>query len=175
MIAYEAPDETPIGRKLLTDYHTTTLKTWIGGYRNRPEEWTEARNWYPTGVPGWNDKVILGGYSKHRCNIATGVDDIAALCVLPGATLVLAKAGRLTIDGLLSDPLGMLGDSGLYNAGCIEVQGQLSIRNAALKGIRNHGRLRNDGRIYADCSVSTCPSDWGEFADYGERVFLSPQ
>ncbi|MFK8056566.1 MAG: hypothetical protein AB8F78_10635 [Saprospiraceae bacterium] len=158
----------------MANFHTTTLKTWIGGFRNRPEEWTEPKNWYPHGVPSWTDKVILGGYSKHRCHIATGVDDISALSVLTGATLVIGEDARLTVDGLMADPLGMLGDSGLSNSGIVHNKGELSIRNVALQGIHNRGLLVNEGRIYADGSVSSDDSDWGRYADRGERVFLLP-
>ena len=175
MIAYQAPQERPISRRLLADYHTTTLKTWIGGYRNRPEEWTEPKNWYPEGVPGWSDKVIIGGYGSHCCNIATGVDDISALSILPAGKLVIASAGRLTIDGLLADPLGMLGDSGLSNAGTLHIQGCLSLRNAALYGIHNQGTILNDGHIYADDSISCEGFAWGNFEDRGKRVFLSQE
>jgi len=159
----------------MAEYHTTTLKTWIGGFRNRPEEWTEPKNWYPEGVPSWTDKVILGGYSKHKCHIATGVDDISALSILPGMTLVIGEEARLTIDGELADPLGMLGDSGLTNAGIIKVEGTLSICNVALKGIHNNGVLINEGRINADSSVSTDNEDWGRYYDKGERIFQMPR
>ena len=172
MIAYNAPEERPITRKLLAEYHTTTLKTWIGGYRNRPEEWTEPKNWYPEGVPGWSDKVIIGGYRSHRCHIATGVDDVSALAILPGAHLEIGEGGRLTVDGLLADPLGMLGDSGLSNAGHLDVRGRLTLRNAALQGIQNQGSIHNEGKIYADESVSCSSSDWGDFDNYGSRIFM---
>lgn len=172
MIAYQTPEERPIAKHLLSNYHTTTLKTWIGGYRYRPQEWTEPKNWYPQGVPSWNDKVILGGYTKHTCNITSGVDDISALCILKGATLIISKRGRLTIDGLLADPLGMLGDSGLSNSGTIRNSGQLMLRNAAYEGIRNEGIMENEGKIFADESISTSSIHWGDFSDRGERVFL---
>ncbi len=172
MISYEAPEERIISRRELADFHTTTLKTWIGGYRNRPEEWTEPKNWYPHGVPSWTDKVILGGYSRHKCHIATGVDDVSAISILDNATLVIGKNARLTIDGLMADPLGMLGDSGLSNSGVVHIQGQLSIRNVALQGILNRGHIINEGRIYADGSVSCCEKLWGRYADRGDRVFL---
>ena len=172
MIAYEAPQERPISRTLLGDYHTTNLKTWIGGFRNRPQEWTEPKNWYPEGVPGWSDKVIIGGYGNHMCNVATGVDDVSALTVLPGAQLQIARKGRLTIDGLLADPLGMLGDSGLSNGGTLLVDGCLTLRNAALKGIYNQGTIVNTGAIYADESVSCASLDWGDYREEGERVFM---
>ncbi len=174
MISYAAPQERPISTCQLADYHTTTVKTWIGGFRNRPEEWTEPNNWYPHGVPSWTDKVILGGYSKHKCHIATGVDDISALSVLPGATLVIGEEARLTIDGSLADPLGMLGDSGLSISGIVKNEGTLSILNTALKGIRNSGLLINQGRINADSTVSTQSEDWGRYADRGERIFQMP-
>lgn len=174
VISYEAPQERPISYSELSNYHTTTLKTWIGGFRNRPEEWTEPKNWYPTGVPSWTDKVILGGYSQHKCHIATGVDNVSALCVLRGAMLVIGKEASLTIDGELADPLGMLGDSGLSNAGIVKVEGELSIRNVALKGINNCGLLINEGRINADQTVSTQNEDWGRYTDRGERVFQMP-
>ena len=172
MIAYEAPQERPICRRLLHDYHTTTLKTWIGGYRNRPSEWTEPKNWYPEGVPGWSDKVILGGYGTHACNIATGVDDVSALSILPDARLRIDVGGRLTVDGLLADPLGMLGDSGLSNAGHLHIRGVLTLRNAALQGICNQGSIINDGRIDADASISTSAAAWGDYTESGERCFL---
>ncbi len=172
MISYVAPEERIISPRELADFHTTSLKTWIGGYRNRPEEWTEPKNWYPHGVPSWTDKVIIGGYSKHKCHIATGVDDVSALSILDGATLVIGDDARLTIDGLMADPLGMLGDSGLSNSGILQVLGQLSIRNVALQGVFNRGLIVNEGRIYADGSVSAKDDDWGRYADRGERVFL---
>ena len=161
-------------RHALADFHTTTLKTWIGGYRNRPEEWTEPNNWYPTGVPGWSDKVIVGGYGTHRCHVATPTDDVSALSVLPGASLVIGERGRLTVDGLRADPLGLLGDSGVSNAGLIRVSGELSLRNAALRGIHNTGLIINEGRIYADASISAGDEDWGRYRDLGHRVFLLP-
>ena len=172
MISYQAPQERIISQRELADFHTTTLKTWIGGYRNRPEEWTEPKNWYPHGVPSWTDKVIIGGYSKHKCHIATGVDDVSAICILEGGRLVIAKDARMTIDGLMADPLGMLGDSGLNNCGILQVFGELSIRNVALQGVYNKGLIVNEGRIYADGSVSCCDKLWGRYAERGERVFL---
>ena len=175
MISYIAPQERPIAPCQLANYHTTTLKTWIGGFRNRPEEWTEPMNWYPHGVPSWTDKVIIGGYSKHKCHVATGVDDVSALCVLDGARLVIGEDARLTIDGELADPLGMLGDSGLSISGIVQVKGTLCIRNAALKGITNTGLLVNEGRINADSTVSTNKEDWGRYADKGERIFQLPR
>lgn len=171
MIAYVTPDERPICRRGLADFHTTTLKTWIGGYRNRPEEWTEPQNWYPAGVPSHTDKVIIGGYSRHRCHVATGVDDVSALSVLPGATLALGPNASLAVDGELADPLGILGDSGLSNAGTIRNAGTLILRNAALRGIDNRGWIHNEGTIYADGSVTEQPSAWGRYRERGVREF----
>lgn len=171
MIAYQAPEER---RALLAQFHTTTLKTWIGGFRNRPEEWTEPHNWYPAGVPSFTDKVIIGGYSRHTCHIATGVDDVSALSVLPGATLTIAAEASLTVNGMLADPLGLLGDSGLSNAGTIYNYGSLGLRNAALQGICNEGWIENHGNIVADESISSQEEHWGRYTDRGERVFLMP-
>jgi len=96
------------------------------------------------------------------------------LNILEGATLHIAKGSRLTVDGLCVDLLGMLGGSGLKNGGILKVKGQLSIRNVALRGIQNTGILVNEGRIYADSTVSNADEDWGQYADLGERVFLLP-
>lgn len=155
----------------MADYHSTRLKTWIGGVRRRPEDWSEPRNWFPSGVPSWTDKVVIGGYGRHRCTISREVDDVSALSVLQGAKLLIDHEGRLAVDGLLADPLGFLGDSGLAVAGILQVRGHLSLRNAALRGIRNTGLLVNEGHIYADATISTDDADWGRYADRGKRVF----
>ena len=171
MIPYEAPDERPISPKKMADFHTTALKTWIGGTRQMQESWSEAQNWFPVGVPSWTDKVIIGGYGRHRCVVDGPVDDVSALAVLPGAKLVVERRGRLAIDGLFADPLGLLGDSGLHIQGILQVRGQLSLRNAALRGIRNTGLLINEGQIFADSTISADDADWGHYADRGARVF----
>lgn len=174
MIPYEAPEERPISPKRMADYHSTSLKTWIGGTRRRAESWSEPRNWFPHGTPSWTDKVVVGGYGRHRCAIDAVVDDVSALSILAGAKLIIAERGRLAVDGLLADPLGLLGDSGLHIAGILEVRGRLALRNAALRGIRNTGLLINEGEIFADATISTDDADWGRYADRGQRVFTFP-
>ena len=174
MIPYEAPEERPISPQGMADFHSTSLKTWIGGARRHAESWSVPENWFPSGVPCWTDKVVVGGYGQHRCVVREHVDDVSALSVLAGAKLVVEPTGRLSIDGLFADPLGFLGDSGLHVAGILQVKGQLALRNAALRGIRNTGLLINECQIFADASISTDDADWGRYADRGQRVFMLP-
>ncbi len=174
VISYTAPEERTIRPECMADYHTTALKTWIGGSRKRAESWNHPANWYPFGVPKRSDKVIIGGYGLHRCTLRTSVECISGLSILPQAKLVIEADGSLCVDGCLADPHGMLGDSGLSNHGLLHVRGELILRNAALQGIANHGLIINEGCISTDASVSTQDEDWGRYADRGERKFLLP-
>ena len=171
MIAYEAPEERILGLHQLADYHTTRLKTWIGGYRESPEAWSEPNNWYPAGVPELTDKVIVGGYGTHRCFVAERVDEVSALAILPSAKVVVGRRGGLTVDGTLADPLGLLGDSGLSNAGLLHNDGLFEIRNAAVHGIMNRGLFINRGLVRTDRSVTDADEYWGKFIDLGVREY----
>ncbi len=157
----------------LGSYAFSKVKTWIGGYRDRPQEWTEPLNWYPVGVPDARDKVVVGGYGRHRCHVATGVDEVLSLHVLRQATLHIGKAGILTVDGLWADPLGLICGSGLSNEGTVEIAGTLGLRNTSSGGIENQGLISNRGRIIADATVTQVKSRWGRYLDLGTRQYLS--
>ena len=163
------PDERLVTADELRDLRSTSVKTWIGGYRNRSDDWTEPRNWFPVGVPRATDRVIIGGYCRHRCRVASAVGPITALTVLPGATFVVDCCGSLTVDGCHADPLGLLGDSGVCNAGCLQILGALSILHANAGGIFNTGIVLNRGSIYVDASVTDCSHRWGHLTDLGRR------
>ena len=167
MFSLMPPEERCLSLAELRDYRTTSVKTWIGGYRNRPQAWTEPRNWYPVGVPSWRDRVTVGGYSRHRCTVPTGVDPIAALTILPGATLIVDEKACLKVDGKYADPLGVLGASGVINDGCLHVKGEFAIRHATHGGITNNGLLINRGCVSVDQSVTDCLLRWGHMTDLG--------
>ncbi len=168
-----APDERPISAAELGSYTFSKVKTWIGGYRNRPQEWTEPLNWYPKGVPDWQDKVVIGGYGRHRCHVATGVDEVLSVHVLRQATLHIAKLGGLTINGLFADPLGLVCSSGLSNEGTVEVVGNLALRNTSDGGIYNGGIISNRGSILADTTVTRDLERWGRYIEMGSRHYLA--
>ncbi len=173
MFSLLPPDERRIDRLELRQYTTTSVKTWIGGYRNRPEEWTEPRNWFPHGVPTWRDRVTVGGYSRHRCNVATGVDPVASLAILIGATVVVAEHASLAIDGTFTDPMGLLGGSGIHIEGSLHVKGDLTIRHSTGGGIVNSGIIVNRGRLRVDESVTDCPLRWGHLTNLGQTEYLA--
>ena len=172
MIAYQAPEERLISLSQLRDYQASYYKIWLGGCRGRAQDWSEPRNWYPHGVPEWFDRVIIGGYSRHCCVIDKPVSDVGSVCILPNAKLHILEKGRLTIDGLKSDPAGLTGDAGLANQGFIKVRGFLSLRNARQGGILNRGIIINEGRIQSEGTIDSDDQAWGLVHDRGERVFL---
>ena len=175
MLLYTAPDERAIELQCLGDYITSRVKTWIGGFRNRPQEWTEPMNWFPVGVPGPRDKVLIGGYTRHCCHVATGTDEILSLHILYQATVRIGISGRLTIDGTLADPLGLICGSGLTNDGTLEVLGSLGLYNTTSGGVENGGLISNRGTILVDHSVSLCAQRWGHCITTGERILGTSQ
>ena len=166
-----APVERALSLAELGAYTMSRVKTWIGGFRQNPESWSEPRNWYPRGVPEWQDKVVIGGYGRHRCHIDRPVDAVMSVHVLRQARLHIGDAGVLSIDGLFADPLGLICGSGLHNEGSVEIDGSLILRNVTSGGIDNCGLLANRGRISADNKVTRSPSAWGHFVNSGTRDY----
>ena len=148
------------------------IRTWIGGTRKRPETWGEPRNWFPVGVPDWHDKVIVGGYGRHRCRVTGDTDAVMSVHVLPDAKLVIAAGATLRIDGLFADPYGVVCDSGLLNEGTVEIGGTLVLRNVTAGGLLNEGLLCNRGRITMCDRVTRCERAWGKFLGSGEREYV---
>lgn len=172
MLRYTSPPERALRAEELDTYTMSRIRTWIGGVRKAPEEWSEPRNWYPVGVPDWQDKVVIGGYGRHRCRVCGVADAVMSVHVLPGASLVVARAGCLVVDGLFSDPLGLICDSGLYNEGQIEINGALALRNVTAGGIQNEGLVCNRGRITTCARVTRCDAAWGNFLNTGRREYV---
>ncbi len=170
MLLNSAPDERPISAVDLSAYTLARVKTWIGGYRSRPEEWTEPHNWYPVGVPDWQDKIVIGGYGKHRCRVTSSTEDVLSIHVLQQARLDITKYGSLIINGLFADPLGLICGSGLSNEGTVEIAGSLSLRNTSSGGVLNVGLISNRGRILADLTVTQDRSRWGHYVELGARI-----
>ena len=171
MLRHTAPDERALAGPELGAYIMSRVKTWIGGARRRPEAWHEPRNWYPHGVPDWQDKVVIGGYGRHRCQVDSHVEAVMSVHVLPQARLHVSRRGILPIDGLFADPLGLICGSGLHNEGHVEVDGALVLRNVTSGGIDNRGLLANRGRIRADDKVTRCEDAWGRFLNTGRRDY----
>lgn len=171
MLRHTAPAERALSAAELGAYTMSRVRTWIGGLRHRPEAWNEPRNWYPEGVPEWQDKVVIGGYGRHRCRVAAPVEAVTSVHVLPHARLHIARGGCLPIDGLFADPLGLICGSGLHNEGAVEIDGALVLRNVTSGGIDNRGLLANRGLIRADGRVTRCRDAWGRFLNTGRRDY----
>ena len=171
MLRSTSPSERALTAQELNAYAMSHLRTWIGGTRRRPEAWDEPRNWFPLGIPDLHDKVIIGGYGRHRCLVGAEADAVMSIHVLPGARLAIPAERVLTVDGLFADPFGVVCDSGLYNEGTVEVDGTLVLRNVTAGGIRNEGLLCNRGRITTCEKVTRCARAWGRFLDSGDREY----
>ena len=171
MLRTTPPRERALTARELDTYSMARLRTWIGGTRRRTEDWSEPRNWFPVGVPDWHDKVIIGGYGRHRCLVSGEVDAVMSIHVLSDARLLVAARGILRVDGLFADPFGVVCDSGLYNEGTVEVAGTLVLRNVTAGGIRNEGLICNRGRIATCDKVTRCETAWGRFLDSGDREY----
>ena len=173
MLRMNAPAERALSKGELGGYTMSRVRTWIGGVRRAPESWEEPHNWYPTGVPDYHDTVVIGGYGRHRCRVSTSVGAVMCVQVLPGAYLVVAADGVLRIDGLFSDPFGLVCGSGLVNEGSVEIDGTLDLRNVTSGGIDNAGLLCNRGRISTCDRVTRCTAAWGRFLNTGQRRYLA--
>lgn len=171
MLRHTAPTERALTEEEIGAYTMSRIRTWIGGVRRSPEDWHEPRNWFPAGVPEWHDKVIIGGYGRHRCRVTTDADAVMSVHVLPQASLLVARRGTLRIDGLFSDPLGLVCDSGLHNEGQVEIIGTLALRNVTSGGIHNEGLLCNRGEISTCEKVTRCAAAWGRFLNTGHRRY----
>ena len=171
MLRKSSPEERALSARQLADYTLSHLRTWIGGSRRRSEDWNEPKNWFPVGVPDLHDRVVIGGYGRHRCYVGTEVEPVMSIHVLPEARLVVGPAALLSVDGLFADPYGVVCDSGLYNEGTVEVAGTLVLRNVTAGGILNEGLLCNRGRIQTCERVTRCVRAWGRYLDSGERRY----
>ena len=173
MLRTTPPSERALSKRELGTYTLSRVRTWIGGTRRRPEAWEEPRNWYPVGVPDYHDTVVVGGYGRHRCRVSASVDPVMCIHVLPGACLAVAPGGRLRVDGLFSDPLGLVCGSGLINEGSVEIDGALDLRNVTSGGIDNVGLLCNRGQISTCDRVTRCDVAWGRFLNTGQRRYVA--
>lgn len=144
-----------------------TTRTWTGSISFN---WSDPCNWSPSCVPGATDDVIIP--DVVNAPVIDGSVVIKSVEVQSGATLNIATAGSLTIDGssgtglentgtvlnfghiFIGPSIGVNG-AGLHNTGILEnhEQGAINLGSTAIAGLSNEGTLTNNGSISTDRSI----------------------
>lgn len=85
---------------LATNLHAQKCATWKGGTPGRTTDWNCASNWKEGRVPNEFSSVIIPDVSTttgYHPSIASNVEAISSLQVLPGASLTIAESGALEV------------------------------------------------------------------------------
>ncbi len=144
---------------------------WCGGTVGAECEWNEPMNWYNRRVPGWFDKVVISGaYTWQNCFpiINDFVMDIAMLKIMKEGQLWIEKNGRLSVDGLTKQQIG------IYNLGLIHIEGELTVHRTRIASIKNSGLIFNKGSLAIDKKKCNGILQHGEgkFDNFGEFLFI---
>lgn len=160
------PQEGGCSEKKITVPHY-----WRGGTDGAEHDWMEPMNWYNRHVPGWFDEVIIP-YQSYGMSfypiIDLFVNDIAQLTIEPNARLVIARYGKITIDGLSKKRIGIV------NNGELIVKGELTINRTNISNVQNKGLIHNSGSIAFDQPIKKglVQQAGGRFENYGETLFF---
>lgn len=150
---------------------TTVPHYWCGGAYGAEHEWNEPMNWYNRRVPGWFDEVIISGsFTLFNCFpfINDFVTDIALLRIMEDGQLWVGKDGKLSIDGLSKQQVG------IYNFGLIYIEGELTVHRTNAVSIENCGLIFNKGSLAIDKKETNgiLQSGEGKFDNFGELLFI---
>jgi YVTN family beta-propeller protein len=77
---------------------STFSKQWIGGASGATQEWNNAANWSPVGVPNSSDNVFIPGGLEHT-PVLNNHTTIGDLYLAPGAALTINASMELTSTG----------------------------------------------------------------------------
>jgi hypothetical protein len=144
---------------------------WCGGATGAPTDWNNPLNWYNRTIPGWYDDVVIPAthFRKNDFPIIDNfVSDIATLKIEEGGKLMIARNGKITIDGLSKRLFNLI------NFGDLVCFGELTTLRSRKHCIVNSGNLINRGSLAVDKRACDAIKEESEstFNNHGELLYL---
>ena len=126
-----ASGDTDTGVGMTVALKSTCTKTWDGGAATN--NWGDANNWNPNGVPTASDDVSLTGANTINVNVAASTNDMTLNNA--GLTLTINSSQSLTVTGDLTVTIGTLNTQASFPT----VSGTTSLAAASTVGYTGAG------------------------------------